>query len=78
MIEPRMQNDQIFVNRPNKGVWMPEEILCAKGISLCEKTLWSIINNLFDKDRGGCYATNKYLCDTARITPKVLRRIHKL
>ena len=44
-----------------KGLWIPEEILSDKGLTLYEKCLLSLIAGL---DNGeGCYASNEYLAE---------------
>jgi len=42
-----------------RGLWMPEQYLFSKDLSLQEKILMSFIYTLDQKDH--CYASNKYL-----------------
>lgn len=51
------------MNRDFKGIWIPREIWLRKDISALEKTLWAEIHSLYDKEKGGCYASNEYLQD---------------
>lgn len=63
------------MNRDFKGIWIPREIWLAKDLSCHEKCLWAEIHSLFDRERGGCYASNDYLCDFFGIQERRLREM---
>lgn len=49
------------VSRDFKGIWIPREIWLHPELSPLEKLLWSEVHSLYDRERGGCYASNTYL-----------------
>lgn len=49
--------------RAFKGIWIPAEIWLHPELSPNERFLWAEINSLDDRDKGGCWASNKYLAD---------------
>ncbi len=51
------------MHRDFKGIWLPREIWLAKDFSASEKLLWAEIHSLFDRKKGGCYASNEYLME---------------
>lgn len=62
------------MNRDFKGIWIPREIWLSK-LSCIEKCVWAEIHSLFDRDRGGCYASNEYLCEFFGLKDRRLREI---
>lgn len=52
-----------LLSRDFKGIWIPREIWVAPDLSVIEKALWAEIHSLYDRKRGGCFASNKYLSD---------------
>ncbi len=56
-----MTNEVNSVNRDFKGIWIPREIWLAQNLGCQEKCLWAEIHSLFDREKGGCYASNEYL-----------------
>ena len=63
------------MNRDFKGIWIPREIWLAKDLSCIEKCVWAEIHSLFDRDRGGCYASNEYLMEFFGLKDRRLREI---
>lgn len=49
------------VPRDFKGIWIPREIWIHPDLLPLEKLLWAEIHSLFDREKGGCYASNEYL-----------------
>ena len=65
--------------RAFKGVWMPATILMNPNLTHAEKILMVHINSLDCEERGGCYATNKYLAMCVQLHElSVSRSISKL
>lgn len=62
------------MNRDFKGIWIPREIWLSK-LSPIEKCLWAEIHSLFDRDRGGCYASNEYLCEFLGVQERRLQQM---
>ena len=54
---------QNLISRDFKGIWIPKEIWLLKTISIQKKALWSEIHSLYDEEKGGCYASDDYLCE---------------
>jgi hypothetical protein len=63
------------MNRDFKGIWIPREIWLAKDLSCQEKCLWAEIHSLFDRERGGCYASNEYLMEFFGIKERRLQEM---
>ena len=63
------------MNRDFKGIWIPREIWLRKDISIQEKSLWAEIHSLFDREKGGCYASNEYLCDFMDVKERQLQNM---
>jgi len=59
--------------RDFKGIWTPREIWLHPDLSPNEKFLWSEINSLFDRERGGCYASNEYLANLFKVSTRHIR-----
>lgn len=57
-----MTEQAIAVNRDFKGIWIPREIWLDPRILPNEKILWAEIHSLYNRQKGGCYASNDYLC----------------
>ena len=51
------------LSRDFKGLWIPREIWLHPQLSLHEKCLWAEIYSLHDRDKGGCWASDEYLCE---------------
>ncbi len=56
-ISPQDQN----LSRSFQGIWIPADIWLREDLSIQEKCLWAEIQSLFNKEKGGCYASNDYL-----------------
>lgn len=56
-----MLNEDLPVNRDFKGIWIPREIWLQPDLLPLEKLLWAEVHSLYDRNRGGCYASNEYL-----------------
>lgn len=63
------------MNRDFKGIWIPREVWLAEKLSCSEKCLWAEIHSLFDRERGGCYATNEYLSEFCGVQERRLREM---
>ncbi len=63
------------MNRDFKGIWIPKEIWLTDGLSTMEKVLWSEIDSLFSDEKGGCHASNDYLCNFFGIKIRRLQEI---
>jgi hypothetical protein len=63
------------MNRDFKGIWIPREIWLAQNLSCIEKCVWAEIHSLFDRERGGCYASNEYLMEFFGLKDRRLREI---
>lgn len=61
-------------SRDFKGLWIPREIWLHPKLSLIDKGIWSEIYSLHDRERGGCYAKDKYLTDFFGISRSYLQR----
>ena len=57
-----------------KGVWLPKEILDNPDLTPTEKILLAIVESLDDEQVGGCYASNKYLCEKLNTTERTVSR----
>lgn len=62
------------MNRDFKGIWIPREIWLSN-LSCQEKCLWAEIHSLFDREKGGCYASNEYLCDFTGVKERRLQEM---
>lgn len=63
------------MHRDFKGIWIPREIWLHETLSLQAKALWAEIDWLYDREKGGCYASDQYLMDFIGIK---LSRLHEL
>lgn len=63
------------MNRDFKGIWIPREIWLAKGLKAQEKILWAEIHSLFDREKGGCYASNEYLAEFIGVQQSRMREM---
>lgn len=63
------------MNRDFKGIWIPREIWLRKDISALEKNLWAEIHSLFDREKGGCYASNEYLMEFVGVKERRLQEM---
>jgi hypothetical protein len=61
------------MNRDFKGIWIPREIWLRNDISCQERCLWAEIHSLFDREKGGCYASNQYLMDFVGVKERMLQ-----
>lgn len=60
--------------RQCKGFWIPIEIYDHPDLSFMEIFLLSNIYHLEDKEKGGCYATNKYLATLLKVEERTIRK----
>lgn len=65
--------EEKLVNRDFKGIWIPREIWLRKDINALEKILWAEIHSLYDREKGGCYASNEYLAQFVGVQDRRLR-----
>lgn len=65
------------MNRDFKGIWIPREIWLNKTLSIHAKLLWAEISSLHDRESGGCYASNEYLCEFMGLKISRLKEIMK-
>lgn len=63
------------MNRDFKGIWIPREIWLDKSLTLLERALWAEIHSLFDREMGGCYASNEYLAEFAGVQERRLQQM---
>jgi len=52
-----------LISRNFTHISIPAEIWLRKDISMQAKCLWAELRSLHDKERGGCYASDEYLCE---------------
>lgn len=65
----------VNMNRDFKGIWIPREIWLAEGLAPTEKILWAEINSLHNREKGGCYASNDYLCQFMGVKERRLQEM---
>ncbi len=67
--------------RDFKGIWISRELWLCEDLSHLERILWCEINSLYDRERGGCYASNEALCVFMKTKERnlqyMLRRLEK-
>ncbi len=63
------------VSRDFKGIWIPREIWLHQSLSIQAKALWAEIWSLHDREVGGCYASNEYLCEFMNLKQSRLTEI---
>lgn len=56
------------------GIFIPVEILTHPDLSLLEKMLLSWIDALYCQNRGGCFASNRYLGDKLGFEPNTIAK----
>jgi Helix-turn-helix domain len=61
------------ISRDFKGIWIPREIWLREDLKPLEKLLWAEIHSLYQRDKGGCYATNEYLAIFLGVTDRYIR-----
>jgi DNA-binding transcriptional ArsR family regulator len=72
------RDQDYYIDRGFKGVWIPLEIFFSDKISPLEKILWADIHFL-DKDGQGCYVSNDVFSKKYGISPiNVSKHIRKL
>lgn len=59
--------------RKFKGIWIEKAIWLRKDLSANEKVLWAEIDSLDDEEMGGCFASNKYLCEFLQVQERTLQ-----
>jgi len=45
----------------NTGLWIPSEIWENKNLTIQEKLLLAVVHALYNKNYGGCFASNAFL-----------------
>ncbi len=65
----------VNMNRDFKGIWIPREIWLAEGLAPTEKILWAEIHSLHNREKGGCYASNDYLCEFMGVKERRLQEM---
>jgi len=69
--EKRMFPDSPTINpKQIRGLWMPEQYLFSKELTIQEKILMSFIYTLDQKDH--CYASNRYLGELIKTSAKTV------
>lgn len=63
------------MNRDFKGIWIPREIWLNPHLTLSEKNLWAEIHSLYDREKGGCYASNEYLMGFIGVKERALQQM---
>lgn len=63
------------MNRDFKGIWIPREIWMMEDLSAQEKCLWAEIHSLFDREKGGCFASNEYLMEFIGVKERRLQEM---
>lgn len=70
------------VSRDFKGIWIPREIWLHLDLTITDKALWAEIHHLNDRERGGCWASNKHLAGflglKERQTRGIISKLEKL
>lgn len=66
-----------LISRDFKGIWISRDIWLSKELSLHAKCLWAEIDSLFNKDQGGCYASDEYLEEFLNVKRSRLHEIFK-
>lgn len=61
------------VSRDFKGIWIPREIWLHPELLPLEKILWAEIHSLFNREKGGCYASNSYFAKFFGVTERYIR-----
>lgn len=69
--------DNSLVSRDFKGIWIPREIWLDSSLSLMAKCLWAEIDSLYNEDKGGCFASDEYLCEFMGIKRSRLYEVMK-
>lgn len=62
-------------NRDFKGIWIPREIWLHPNLKILEKTLWAEIHSLYNRERGGCFASNEYLSKFFGVSERYIREM---
>lgn len=65
------------LSRDFKGLWIPREIWLHPDLSLHAKCLWAEIYSLHDRNKGGCWASDDYLCNFLSLKTSRLYEIMK-
>lgn len=65
------------MNRDFKGIWIPKEIWLNQKISIQAKALWAEIHSLYSEEKGGCYASDKYLMEFLGVKSSRLHEVIK-
>lgn len=60
-------------SRKFKGIWIESDIWLRKDLSANDKILWAEIDSLDDEEMGGCFASNKYLCEFLQVQERTLQ-----
>jgi hypothetical protein len=66
-----------LISRDFKGVWTPREIWLNKELSIWAKQLWAEIHSLYDREKGGCFASDEYLCEFLNLKKSRLHEVLK-
>lgn len=63
------------MSRDFKGVWIPREIWLHPALLPLDKMCWAEIHSLYDRRRGGCYASNNYLAGFFGFSERYVREM---
>src|SRR5271170_8194500 len=61
MLKVNEEDNELFLSRNFTHITIPAEIWLREDISIQAKCLWGELRSLHDKEKGGCYASNKYM-----------------
>ena len=67
------KNLPVKPKREFQGILIPRGIWLAEGLSATEKVLWAEIDSLYDREKGGCYASNEYLANFMAVKERTIR-----
>lgn len=68
-------NKNESISRDFKGIWIPREIWLDNDLSLLHKAVWSEIHSLYNREKGGCFASNEYLAKFFKVSERYVREI---
>jgi hypothetical protein len=74
-VNTNQQYSATDLSRDFKGIWIPREIWLNEDLAPLEKLVWAEIHSLFDRRRGGCYASNFYLGKFFRVGETYISKI---
>lgn len=74
-----MTYSQFKNKRDFTGVWIPREIWLHPHLLPLEKLLWGEVKSLFNREKGGCFASNLYLAKFFKVSERyIIEMLSKL